>query len=168
MAVSKQWKIAGAAAVVAGFGVGGLLGAVNRDGAGAEPNIRLQDPATITSVEAPEPVAPTEAVEVTATDDAGVDPAAAAHDDSLGSLDGESIDSPLQSADDSPEGGDSVATPDDPAAIAGDSVDGDSVDSPVAASGAPAPAPAADASVDSPDAPDVASVDSPDGSPADS
>lgn len=156
MEITRQWKIAGAAAAVAALGLGGVLGAAaDESSSPAGSGIRLQERTSAADAPPPTPLdAPLDVV-----------------DDQQASVDGESFDSPLQSPDDSPEGGDSIDTPgespggesvDSPAMSPDDSVDGlDSVDSPDAA---PAPAPAADSF----DSPDVASVDSPDGGSVDS
>jgi hypothetical protein len=161
MELAKHWKIVGATAAVAGLGLGGVLGAAADDressGAGA---IALREAAAVADVAPPAPVA-------------------APSDDGQGSPDGESFDSPLQSADDSPEGQDSLDSPggspggesvDSPAASADDSAGGqDSLDSPepVVAPAPPPPppppaaAPAPARAPDRADSPDGASVDSP-------
>lgn len=85
----------------------------------------------------------------------GPPPEAGTADTSQLSPDGESFDSPLQSPDDSPDGGDSLDSPEPVVAPS---------PAPAAVS-APAPAAAridAPASVDSPDGGSVGSVDSPD------
>lgn len=164
MEITKQWKVAGASAAVAALGLGGILGAgADESSPSGGDGIRLQGSTSVTDAATPTPL------------DAPLDVA----DDQLASPDGESFDSPLQSPDDSPEGGDSVDTPgdspggesaDSPAASPDDSVDGqDSVDSPDAAPAlAPPPPPAPAPAADSYDSPDVASVDSPDGASVDS
>jgi hypothetical protein len=100
MAASRTWKIAGSAAVVAGFGLGGLLGAnvAGPDEAGAR-SILLQDAKSAVATAEPTPVT--------------------AYDDSQGSPDGESVDSPLQSNDSAADG----VSVDTPGKAAGDSLD---------------------------------------------
>lgn len=170
MELTRQWKIAGATAAVAGLSLGGVLSAgADEPGPEGVRGIALREAAAMADAQPPVPVE-------------------AAVDDMQASPDGESLDSPLLSADDSPDGADSVDTPgespdgasvDSPAASADDSVDGQpSVDSPEPA---PSPAPASPpASFDSPDdtpdravparppAPADDSADSPDGGSADS
>jgi hypothetical protein len=140
MALSRQWKIAGAAAALAGLGIGGIAGASqNDDGVRPADGLDLRDRAPLTSVPAPDPI----------------DGTLASAD--LPSPSGESWDSPLQSADDSPEGADSVDTP-------GETPTDMSVDSPVPAP-APPPPPAAPAPAPPPPPPPApapaGSVDSP-------
>jgi len=100
MAASRTWKIAGSAALVAGFGLGGLLGAnvAGPDEAGAR-SILLQDAKSAVATAEPTPVT--------------------AYDDSQGSPDGESVDSPLQSNDSAADG----VSVDTPGKAAGDSLD---------------------------------------------
>src|SRR5688500_11654799 len=106
MELTKQWKIAGATAAVAALGLGGIIGAAADDsGSSGVDAIRLREAAAVADATPPVPV--------DALDDTGA------------SVDGESFDSPLQSADDSPDGQDSVDSP-------GGSPAGESVDSPVA------------------------------------
>jgi hypothetical protein len=139
MAVSKHWKIAGAAAALAGLGIGAAAGAASGDdGTRRADPIGLRDATPLSAVPAPAP-APAPPAPV---------PAAPAPAD-LASPDGESWDSPLQSADDSPEGGDSLDSPE-----------------PVLTAPAPAPPPPpAPAPAPAPDSP--ASVDSWSGDSAD-
>ena len=139
MQMPKSWKVTTAGAAAAGLGAFGLglgLSSTESD-AGARPDaITLQE--RIRAGDAADP---------------GPSPEAGAADTSQLSPDGESFDSPLQSPDDSPDGGESLDSPEPSVAPA------------PAAVSAPAPAPAridAPASVDSPDGGSVASVDSPD------
>jgi len=157
MAMPKQWKVVGASVAVAGLGLGGLFGAAAADDSGPSDSIRLRDASAISDTDNPK----------------AVDGAA---DDRQGSPDGESLDSPLQSPDDSPPGQDSVDTVDSPDPVSIDSPV--SVDSPdpapapapapvVAPAPAPAPAPPPPPppppapAGDSWDSPDSVSVDSP-------
>jgi hypothetical protein len=91
---TRKWQIAGAGVAAAALGAVGITAA---SGDEANPRdvdtIELHSPTSTTGLEAP----------------VAVD--APAHN--LLSPDGESLDSPLQSADDSPEGADSVDTPGD-------------------------------------------------------
>lgn len=95
MPQTRTWKIAGAGVAAAALGAVGMMVAGTDDN--GDPNgvetIELQSQTSTTAVEAP----------------VAVD--APAHD--VLSPDGESLDSPLQSADDSPRGGDSGDTPGD-------------------------------------------------------
>jgi hypothetical protein len=151
MPIPTRWKIAGATAAATGLAMGGLVNLAQGDDGGGAEEIALRDTRPAAATTLPDPVDTT-------------DPA------DLLSPDGESIDSPLQSADDSPEGGDSVDTPgesphgesvDSPGASADDSVDGqDSADSP-----APPPAPTVVAPT-APPPPAPASVDSPPPAPS--
>ncbi|HVM06396.1 MAG TPA: hypothetical protein VM242_14610 [Acidimicrobiales bacterium] len=172
MELTRQWKIAGATAAVAGLSLGGILSAgADEPGPAGRRGIELRDAAAMADAQPPVPV------------ESAVD------DDLQASPDGESLDSPLQSADDSPDGADSLDSPgqspdgesvDSPAASADDSFDGQSsVDSPEpAAAAAPAAPPASfDSPDDSPDrapaparppAPADDSADSPDGGSTDS
>lgn len=143
MQMPKSWKVTTAGAAAAGLGAFGLglgLSSTESD-AGARPDaITLQERIRAGDVPAP-----------------GPPPEAGAADTSQLSPDGESFDSPLQSPDDSPDGGDSLDSPEPVVAPA-------PAPTPAAVS-APAPAPAridAPASVDSPDGGSVDSVDSPD------
>lgn len=146
MTIAKSWKIAGATAALTGFGVGAVLGltpgAADSDRAGT---IDLRDERPAATAPAPAPVA---------GDD--LDPMADL------SPDGESIDSPLQSPDDSPDGLDSIDTPGEGpnGPDAASSVDWNSVRSPASPASVASPqsiaSPAAPASVAS-----VASVASP-------
>ncbi|MCQ2992460.1 hypothetical protein NLO72_25045, partial [Pseudomonas tremae] len=88
MPIPTRWKIAGATAAATGLAMGGLVNLAQGDDGGSAQEIALRDTRPAASVSAPAAV------------DATTDPA------DLLSPDGESIDSPLQSADDSPEGGD--------------------------------------------------------------
>lgn len=95
MPQTRIWKIAGAGVAAAALGAVGMMAAGADDN--GDPNdvgtIQLQDRTSTTGLDAP----------------VAVD--APAHD--VLSPDGESLDSPLQSADDSPPGADSVDTPGD-------------------------------------------------------
>jgi hypothetical protein len=137
----SKWQIVGAGIAAATLGAAGMVAVGGDDGEPAEADtIELRDQTSTASVDSP-----------TAVD---------AHAEDQVSADGESLDSPLQSADDSPEGADSVDTPGDSPRHAS-AASADSPDAAPAPRAAPAPAPA---SVDSPDpapAPAPASVDSP-------
>lgn len=171
MELTRQWKIAGATAAVAGLSLGGILSAgADEPGPAGRRGIELRDAAAMADAQPPVPVE-------------------APVDDLQASPDGESLDSPLQSADDSPDGADSLDSPgespdgesvDSPAASADDSFDGQSSVDTAEPPAAPAPA-APPASLDSPDdSPDRApvparppapaddSADSPDGGSTDS
>ena len=145
----SKWQIVGAGIAAATLGAAGMVAVGGDDGEPAEADtIELRDQTSTASVDSP-----------TAVD---------AHAEDQVSADGESLDSPLQSADDSPEGADSVDTPgDSPRQASAASADSpDPAPAPRAAAPVPAPAPAAPApaSVDSPDpapAPAPASADSP-------
>jgi len=136
---TKTWKIATAGFTAAGLGAAALIGVGSGRDNRPEP-ITLQEPTSLAGLGAPAPIAAAEPVEA--------------------SPDGESLDSPLQSPDDSPLEQDSVDTP-------GPSPDGESADSPdnsaddspsgVGSLDSPEPAPppptASTASLDSPAAP---------------
>ena len=150
---SNGWKVTAGLAGV-GLSAAALLG-VSGAGAGTPPErIQLRDTVSPASANAPSGVrAPARTTRTQA--------------DRKQSVDGQSVDSPLRDADDSPD-----TAADSPA----DSPDGDSVDSPVVAQtsddspdDAPRPpAPAADDTPDAPadDSPDAPADDSPD-APAD-
>jgi hypothetical protein len=102
-----QWKLAGATLAVAGLGLGGMLGASADDSSHSPADeIRLRDPVAVTDVAPPAPL-------VGPVDDRNASPGA------------ESVDSPLESPDDSRDDRDSVDT-------AGESSRGESRKSPVA------------------------------------
>ena len=90
----SKWKIAGAGVAAAALGAVGMI-AVGADEA---------DPADADTIGLREQTSTTELDDAVTID---------AQDDDQPSPDGESLDSPLQSADDSPEGADSVDTPGD-------------------------------------------------------
>jgi hypothetical protein len=152
MAIPTRWKLAGATAAVTGLSLGGLMSFAHGDDGRPTDPITLRDEQPISLVSEP----------------ADVEPADSRFD--LLSPDGESVDSPLQSIDDSPEGADSVDTPgdspngeslDSPFESADDSPMGqDSIDTPEPAP-APAPAPASAPAPAPPSAPAGDSWDSP-------
>ncbi len=111
MQMPKSWKVTTAGAAVAGLGAFGLglgLASTGSDAGGRPDAITLQERIAAGEFGAPAP----------APDGDG-----GALEASQLSPDGESFDSPLQSPDDSPDGGDSLDTP-------GASPAGESLDSP--------------------------------------
>lgn len=137
--IPGPWKVA---ALGATLGIGVIGFTAGTTGATADPDpISLRDRTTLAQV-SPAPAR-----------------VASLQDDDALSPDGESFDSPLQSPDDSPEGGDSVDTP-------GPSPDGESADSPGAS---PDDSIDGQASADTPgESPDGESADSPGASADDS
>ena len=101
MAVPKQWKIIGAATVAAGLGVGAVAAAED-DGTDGSGRIGLRDRARSVSADAPE-----------SADDRRDDRRADRGDDRQASPDGESLDSPFQSPNDSFPNGFSFDSPGD-------------------------------------------------------
>ncbi|NLA34662.1 MAG: hypothetical protein GX868_03120 [Actinobacteria bacterium] len=130
MDIKKNWKVVTAAVVFSGVGLGAAAGATPGFGGDDTERIDLRSARSATTVATPAPVAVDDLEFV----------------DNIGSPDGESIDSPLQSPDDSPDGADSIDTPEPMAAPA-------QIVAPapiMAPAPAPAPAPRAQHSVASP------------------
>ena len=147
MSITKQWKIAGASAVVAGLGLGAAIGLSPGGADESDPasRIALRDAKAAATAEAPDAIS-------------GDDRA------DLVSPDGESFDSPLQSADDSPDGQDSADTPGEgPNSMASQASQASPEPAPAPK---PAPAPVASVSVDSPDRPAPAPAPAPRPAPA--
>ncbi len=114
MDIKKNWKVVTAAVVFSGVGLGAAAGATPGFGGDDTERIDLRSARSATTVATPAPVAVDDLEFV----------------DNIGSPDGESIDSPLQSPDDSPDGADSVDTPGEGPNSAA-SPDGESIDSPL-------------------------------------
>ena len=93
MPIPTRWKIAGATAAATGIALGGLITVAPGDDGGSSSEIALRDARLAAETSMPDSVA------------SPTDP------DDGASPDGESVDSPLQSADDSPNGQDSIDSP---------------------------------------------------------
>ena len=97
MPITKNWKVAGATAALGGLGLGAVLGLTPSGADGGDVDrVNLRDTRPAATAPAPDKVEADDDLDYTLE---------------LASPDGESIDSPLQSPDDSPEGADSVDTP---------------------------------------------------------